>query len=359
LDARFIDFSPAHEAAWDALVNESSDGWPFALSGWRRLILAVEQWGLVDKSFSVMQANRMVATMPLQFNPASKVIASTGWGGCGPVLAAGLSHKQRAAILATMLNNAERLGRELGAERFEFWLSPVTRTSIQARWGVNPFVFFGFEDNSGVSQVIDLSLSEEELWRGVSETARHAIRKAKDAGFVIEEAPWPEMLDEYYDVHTETYTRTGVPPHPKAYFEGIAREMWPSRHSVLWVARDRQGYPAAFHNAVWFRDGAFYHTACSKGEALEGGANYLLFWHALLAAKASGIRWYDCGEIAPGQASDKRQGLTTFKTKFGGEPHRFFKCAKQLTPPTKEAGQDLAFHRNRFRWRLANLLGRK
>lgn len=275
--------------------------------------------------------------MPLQFNPSSKTIASSGWGGVGPVLVSGLSKKQRTRVLQIALDHAESLGRELGAEQLEFWLSPVTLTSLNSKWGVNPYVFFGFEDNSGLSQVIDLSKTENELWKDVSETTRHAIAKAQKAGFVVEETSWPEAVDDYYAMHCETYRRTGVSPHPKTYFEGIAREMWPKGHSVLWAVRNVEGRTLAYHNAVWFRESAFYHTGCSTAAALQEGVNYLLFWHALLTAKYKGIRWYDCGEIAPG-AVGKRQGLTTFKTKFGGEPHRFFKCSKNLSKEGFEEG---------------------
>jgi hypothetical protein len=44
-----------------------------------------------------------------------------------------------------------------------------------------------------------------------------------------------------------------------------------------------------------------------------------------MGAKASGLRWYDCGAIFPGKsATQKQKGLTIFKTKFGGQPHRLF-----------------------------------
>jgi len=330
LDSSFVSLGAVNAQMWDALVSMSDEGWPFALSAWQRLILAVEEWGLIDRSFIMMQDGRIVAVMPLQFKPASKVLASSGWGGTGPVVADTLSAKWRTRVLSRVLEHAEQIGLELGATCLEFWMSPVTRASIGARWGVNPFVFHGFEDRSGISQVIDLSKPDQALWRDVSETARHAIRRAKDAGITVEEGAWPEMVDEYYSVHVETYTRTGVAPHPKAYFEGIARAMWPLRHSILWVARDHHGQAVAFQNTLWFREGAYYHTACSTQTALDSGANYLLFWHALLAAKVAGIRWYDCGEIAPGEITGKRLGLTIFKSKFGGEPHRFFKCAKTL-----------------------------
>ncbi|RLJ68005.1 lipid II:glycine glycyltransferase FemX [Sulfurisoma sediminicola] len=356
-DIEFLPLDASLEADWDALVRDSDDGWPFALAGWQRMILAVEPWGLTDHSFGLAQRGKLLAVMPLQFSSAGQVLASSGWGGSGPIVAAGQTAKHRRRVLQAVLGRAEKVGSDLGAKRLDFWLSPVTRSSIQAPWGVNPFVFFGYTDVSSVAQVIDLAQDTETLRRGIAETARQAIRKAEAAGCVVEEAAWPEMVDTYYRIHVETYTRTGTTPHPRAYFEGIARELWPRRHSVLWVARDGRGEPIAFHNALWFRDGAFYHTGCSTAEGLATGANYLLFWRALLAARESGIRWYDCGAISAGESSGKLGGLSVFKTRFGGEPHRFFNCSKVLEAPAAVVGK--TGRRARIGGRFAAWLGRE
>lgn len=314
---------------WDELVRSSEDGWPFALTAWQNVILSVAEWGLVEKSFYVTSKERLVAALPLQFNLHTKALSSSGWGCSGPIIAPGLSDKEARHILAFVLHKAQEIGYDIGANTFEYAVSPVTRASIQSHWGINSSVFYGFEDVSGISQVIDLARPESDLWRGVSETARHSIKRAKAAGCTVRECPWPEMLDSYYSMHAATYRRTGVQPHPKSYFEGISRLMWPLKHSVLWVAFDQNNQPIAFNNSIYFKEGGFYHTACSATAALENGANYLLFWNVILAAKTSGVRWYDCGEITPNK-TNKASGLATFKKKFGGEPHRLFRSRKSL-----------------------------
>ncbi|HRJ69307.1 MAG TPA: hypothetical protein PK812_06830, partial [Beijerinckiaceae bacterium] len=41
---------------------------------------------------------------------------------------------------------------------------------------------------------------------------------------------------------------------------------------------------------------------------------------------------YDCGWIFPGASDGKQRGLTLFKTRFGGEPHRAFRARRQVEP---------------------------
>lgn len=310
---------------WDALINSSPDGWVFSLWGWQELILAVESWALEDYSFAIREGRRLLAVVPLQYYPGSCRMASTGWGGSGPVIDGRLGGSSRNNLMELAIKHCIELARERGAADFEISLSPATATSIASEWGVNPLVFHGLEDRSGLAQVIDLSKSEDELWGGLAADGRRQIKLAREAGLVVERVDWAEHLDRYYELHVATYTRTGVQPHPRSYFTGIAANTAPSGHSVLWAVRSVVGDVLAYHNAAWFQDGAYYHTGCSEEGANLAGVSYLLFWEAMLGAKHAGIRWYDCGSIFPGAVgSEKQKGISTFKTKFGGQPHRQF-----------------------------------
>src|SRR3546814_15950730 len=80
----------------------------------------------------------------------------------------------------------------------------------------------------------------------------------------------------------ETYRRTGVPPHPREYFEGIAKWTAPAEHSVLWRVRDASGAVIGYHNDACFGNGAYYHTGCSADGVGETGTGYLLFWEAMM-----------------------------------------------------------------------------
>ena len=316
---------------WDAIVHGSPDGWTFSLFGWQELILAVPQWGLEDFSFGLRENGKMVAVVPLQFNPNNGSMSSSGWGGSGPVLLGALTGKTRQRVMLAALGRCVDLARERGASQLDLSVSPVTRTSIESRWGVNPFSFYDFDDRSGLSHVIDLGLSVDELKNGLTADARRQIRLAQEHGVTVERADWGCQLDRYYALHQDTYQRTGVLPHPKEYFAGLATYMAPSNHSVLWLARSREGEPIAYHNAAWFGEGGYYHTGCSASTVNDVGVSYVLFWEALLGAKAAGLRWYDCGAIFPHATEPKQRGLTTFKTKFGGEAHRLFKSEVKLS----------------------------
>lgn len=338
LKRQFVPFSDIPAEEWDHVVLGSPDGWVFGLSGWQRLILAVDRWALRDHSFALRENGELAAVMPLQFNPATRRMTSSGWGGTGPIINGGRSGGFRERTLRLMFDHARDMAIEVGANVLDFVTSPVTRSSLASRWGVNPFVYYGYQDVSQISQVVDLSKSEDELFKELSENAKRLIKRARHRGVHVESVSWPEYIDEYYQLHCETYQRTGVPPHSKQYFSGIATEMWPAKFSVLHRAVLSDRGTIAFHNTAIFGVGAFYHTGCSTSDALSIGANHLLMWEAILAAKNQGALWFDVGPVFPDANSGKLEGLTSFKTKFGGEPHRFFRCEMPL--PAASASEE-------------------
>jgi hypothetical protein len=336
LSREFVPFSDSIAGEWDNTVYASPDGWVFGLAAWQRLILDVDRWALRDHSFALRLDGKITAVMPLQFNPGSKRMTSSGWGGAGPIVHGDHGDKARDRILGIMLKHARQIAAEAGAEILDFVISPVTQSSLAEHWGVNPYVLHGFRDVSLVSQVIDLTNDEFELRAALSDKTKSTMRKAAADRIEVKQVGWRDYLDEYYDVHTETYERTGVPPHPKEYFAGIAEHIAPSSHAVLLAAFDRSGKVIGFNNTARFGKAAFYHTGCSRQAALANGTNHLLLWSAIMTARAQGCRWFDVGTINPASEDPKVRGLTLFKTRFGGEPHRFFGAEMVLTKPATD-----------------------
>jgi SAM-dependent methyltransferase len=333
---------------WDALVHASPEGWAWSTSHWRRVILNVAEWGLTDFSFGAFDGDRLVAVMPLQYQAASRRMASTGWSAGGVAVAAEIPGAERQAITGAAIAHARELADDQGASTLEVTLSPLRAASLQAPHQ-NPMTAFGFEDLSTQTLVADLAQPEEALWMALSKDARQAIKKAERAGYRAIGGGWTTHADAYYPVHVETYTRTGVPPHPRTYFEGFATEMAPAGLSELWVGLAPDGRPVAFHNDTHFHHARVYHTGCSETAHLDSGVNYLLFWAAIKGARDAGCRWYEIGEVFPTATDGKTRGLTVFKSKFGGEHHHYFRARLPLTASAPRESSADAVIRDAYR----------
>lgn len=357
-------FRDIGQQKWDGVVSSSPEGWVFATSNWREAIMSVPEWGFADLSFALCEGSALLGIMPLQVHLAQKRAASSGWGLAGPVLSGAVPPERRKKLLGDMLRHAETAAREAGADFLDVGWSPLTETARTAPWGMNPFVELGFEDISSVTRMIDLNHPEDALWSGLSPNARQMVRKAEAGGCLVTRGIWSESLGDYYRVHRETYGRTGVTPHPKAYFDGIARCLAPGGMAILWTGHSPTGEPIAFHNDARWGDGSLYHTGCSTEDALASGLNYLLMWRSILGAKGDGCRWYEIGEVFPWARAGKDRGLTVFKSKFGGALHRHFKARKWLRDiperPPGDNSADVATLGSPWRewWRSTAALGK-
>jgi SAM-dependent methyltransferase len=327
----FVDLTPALAPEWDLVVYHSDDGWAFSLAGWLDMVTPI--WQMENRSFAIRENGRLVAVIPLHWVPAAKRLASSGWGHGGPAILAEISAVDRRRLWRAALSHVKEIAIQLGARSINIMISPLCQSSLTNRWGVNPMVEFGFTDASTHARIVNLCQEESELWFGLAQDARQQIKRSRAAGYTVRRCSWKELVDEYYRVHVENYCRTGVQPHPKAYFEGIAN--LPAGRHVLWVGFAPNGMPVAFHNDARFGTTALYHTGCSETAHLKSGINYWLFWEALLGAKTDGCAFYETGEVFPQANGGKEKGLTDFKGKFGGELHRLFRgeAIPEFTPP--------------------------
>lgn len=328
----FRSYDEVGSQEWDALVHGSPEGWAWCTSQWRRVILDVAEWGLTDFSFAGATSEGVVAVLPLQYQASSRRMSSTGWGAGGVVVSGDIGADARARITKAMLDRARELAKAQGAATLEITLSPLRRASL-AEPETNPMTACGFQDVRTPTLIADLRVSEEALWMGLSKDARQAVKRAERAGYRAIQGGWRTHADAYYPVHVETYARTGVTPHPRRYFEGIAREMSPAGLAELWVGLDPQGRAVAFHNDTHYHHARLYHTGCSETAHLDSGINYLLFWAAMKGARDAGCQWYEIGEVFPDAVDGKTRGLTVFKRKFGGAIHHCFRAREATAIP--------------------------
>ena len=153
------------------------------------------------------------------------------------------------------------------------------------------------------TRVIDLSVSEADLWRGVRKSYKSLIHAAE--------------LD-----HQIREGRTGVDVGiAKAIHELAAeRETRPVESWGLmadWLAQDQAALwrigVAAFVYVIRYGAWAYYASGASRQQDL----NHALIWHAMLGLKARGVRWFEIGW--QGQAVDEKgQNIEFFRRGFGG-----------------------------------------
>lgn len=310
-------------AAWDTFVESSDEAWL-----WHRFDLAgaLSTWrGWTDLSFALYEPGkkkRIVAVVPChqiasQKGKALKINALDSLG--GPACRKGLDPGLRQRVLDQACQHLITLAREHGSGEIAVALPPMA-PALQGDNcpRVNPLLELGFTNALTQTWVIDLRAGKDALWKKMQGRARTAVRKAEKSGVSIRPADRRGDLDIYYLMHCETYNRTGVSPHPRAYFEAIWRDFLGTGLARIWFA-EHGGKVVAAENFGVYKNAANYWTGASLSEGLAVEANSALQWAAIQWMADAGLEWYETGEAFPQAGKGKAKGLSDFKKSFGGE----------------------------------------
>lgn len=315
------------QAAWDAFADATDEAWL-----WHRFDMqtALATWpGRSDRSFAVMDAHQgaLLALVPVHLTQNTrarlitlKTLNSLG----GPACANGLPEKVRRGLQQSLRDYLVALARQCGAMDVNLALAPLAPAYRGDRCPrVNPLLHFGCDNTLTQTYIIDLRRSEEELWQGLFASCRNQIRKAETEGYTIREADSIADIERYYEMHLETYGRTGATPHPFAYFQQIWEKFTCQGYSHIFLC-ERGGEIVAAANVGAYKGAMIYWTGAGKTPLPSRGVNNLLQWHAIGYARKHGYEWYESGEAFPNLSSGKLKGLNDFKRTFGGELYPYY-----------------------------------
>ena len=157
-----------------------------------------------------------------------------------------------------------------------------------------------------VSMTIDLAPDPETLWNAFKTGQRSEIRRAYKHGFTARFGP--ELLDDFYDVLSESWRDLGTPIFHYDYLKRIVRTFGDATR--ICVVYDAHGRPAA---------GAFdgIHAGVVEGmwlgmrsEYRRQLVGYVLYWELIKHACEQGHRHFHLGR------SSKDSGGEQFKKKW-------------------------------------------
>ena len=317
--------------AWDAFVDWSDEAWL-----WHRYDLqdALATWpGRSDASFALCAGDEPLAIVPVHFVEYAqarvlRLAALDSFG--GPATAPHLAPRRRARVLDEVMGELRRLAGRRRTTRIDMTLAPLAPALRGERCPrTNPLLALGMENALTQTWIVDLRGGRDAAWDGMEGRARTTVRKAERAGLTVRVADGPRDLDEYYRLHLDTVARTGIAPHPKAYFERIWQDFMGSGTARVLVA-EHAGRVVAARNFAVFKGASVCWTAASDAHALDLGANSLLQWRAMEWMVDAGIEWSETGEAFPAARTGKSQGLTMFKASFGGELYPIYRGRIEL-----------------------------
>ncbi len=169
--------------------------------------------------------------------------------------------------------------------------------------------------------VLDITKPEDQLLKEMRKTHRYLIRKAESLDIEIIRTKKVSDINDFLNLYSSLSARKHFVAH-KGLLEEFD-EFGKDDQEILFLAK-YQGKIISGALIAFVGNNAIYRHGASDNEYRDIPASYLLQWEAIKEAKKMGKTLYNFWGIAPPETKNHPwQGLTLFKTGFGGRKIEF------------------------------------
>ncbi len=182
-----------------------------------------------------------------------------------------------------------------------------------------PFIWNGFQSRNRFTYLIDLSLSEEQLWNNLSSEKRKSIKKAEKDGLQIELI---EDKKRIYDLVVKSLDRNEKNKNAEI-IQNILSQYASIHNSYAFVAKNGQEDLAV---AFCLRYGkkSMYLFGGFDDQHKHHGAHVSCMWQCILLAKNQGLLHFDF-------EGSMNKSIERYFREFGGEL-KTYSCIEDIKP---------------------------
>lgn len=293
LEIKAID--PLAGDTWDEIVTAHADHSVFHRSAWARVL--AETYGHQPHYLEISSSGRRVALIPLM-EVASWVTGRRGVSlpfsdFAGPLW---IDRQQSSRVYKALLKLAAK----------QKWKHLEIRGDCAMPHEITPF-------RSYESHHLDLRPGTETITRNLEASVRRAIRKAENRGIRASADNSSDAINTFYDLHSRTRRRHGLPPQPAGFFRAIFKHLIEKGLGTVILAKLGD---TAVAGAVFLQYGnrAIYKFGASDTEHWPSRPNHAVMWKAIRTLVETG-----CDELQFGRTASNDQGLLRFKRSWGAQ----------------------------------------
>lgn len=177
--------------------------------------------------------------------------------------------------------------------------------------------------------MLDLRPASELLFQGFHKNhIQRKIKRAEREELVIRCGNSEVLLQAFHKLLLQTRRRHLLPPQPLSWYRALIAGFGDALQIRVAFKGEQ---PVASILTLSHRKKMIYKYGCSDAAQHNLGAMPLLFWRAMLEAKASGIEEFDFG-----RTDLDNEGLTSFKDNFGGKRSRLVYWRYPVPPAAEE-----------------------
>jgi serine/alanine adding enzyme len=192
---------------------------------------------------------------------------------------------------------------------------------------------YKFEDHLDI--ILDLTKSEDQLWKEVHSKRRNEIRRASREGVEFHVQESPKALQECYSILEEVYNRAGLPLPTLHFFQSLYNYLDGNPGLVIFTATYQDKIIGCML-ALSYNNVLYDYYAGSYKEYYKKYPNDLIPWRAFLWAKENLFSVFDFGGAGKPNIP---YGVRDYKLKFGGELVNWGRYEKLHKPAMMRIGK--------------------
>jgi hypothetical protein len=328
---------------WDALCDASDDAWLFHRSFWVRFETAHS--GVENNSFGIRNKNRLVAIAPLYKSQLGlgafvETLIHDGYNRhTGLAMLPDLDNSEAKAVSDCWMQKILEVAKKNNADRIHVARQNLSPSALSSKRDEIPFwvTDYGFQLGQSygpgglapgpglattiVDQIIDLQKSEEQLFAGLNDSCRRAIRKAeRSKSLFIDATSGAKCIENYYQLAKLSAARTQEQLPSVDFYLDIHRELASVDRCTVVEVHVGDSRAAA---AILLQDkqATYFLSGVSDPDYLEVRVNDFLHWSAINHCRRRGQKYYRLGPYFPAVPKGwPIEKVSRFKTKFGADP---------------------------------------
>ena len=175
------------------------------------------------------------------------------------------------------------------------------------------------EKDGWASEIVDLSLSLEELRKGLQQKWRNCLNKAERLEVICETDSSDLLMDELLDDYKMLLDNKGFGTNLTSELVRTIQNLLPDSRKMLVFAGRQNGEKLGSILFATYGDTCIYLIGATNNTGRKVNANHYLIWNAVCELKRSGYKWFDVGGAHP---DNTPPGILHFKRGLRGKPYQ-------------------------------------
>ena len=207
-------------------------------------------------------------------------------------------------------------------------ISPILENTLE---NLNIFKSGGFKNapvhmmHPETTWLLDITKSEDEIFKEMRKTHRNLIRRAGKEGVEIVQGVDEKYLKSFYKIHLETVSRHKFIPFAYDYIKEEINSFKNDNQISIFSAKYKNEIISSAV-IVFYGNQAFYHHGASSSKYSKIPASYLVLWEAIKEAKKRNKKVFNFYGIVENKPKHPWFGLSKFKKGFGGYKKELLHC---------------------------------